>query len=122
MALHQYYNGGFRVNYHGAPMKIFIKRSKQLAIQISMIEIARDVGCDIYLEDAHRFRFEPAPYNSKRKLKRKSVNPVPSPNTIMKDYYKGGIRKVIDGVPCRVATRLEPGADYRKPKVLEYDL
>lgn len=98
-----YYAGGFRVMVDGVPQKVFIKRSRELAEQIAMIEIAREAGSELELDDAPAFKFAPAEHDPERIAKRRGAAPVPSPSPMMKRYYEGGVRKIVAGIPVRLA-------------------
>lgn len=96
-----YYAGAKRVTVGGVPQRVFQWRSKELAAQISAIETARDAGCELDLADAPLFSFIPAE-GEREAVKRRGALPVPKPSPIMREYYKGGERVIIGGVPCRV--------------------
>lgn len=102
MSNHPYYDGAHRVTRDGVPCRVFHKRSRELARQIAMIEIARDTGCEIHLEDAHKFNFAPVERTPEQIAGHRAPRVTPKPPKGC-DYYKGGVRKVVQGVPCRFA-------------------
>ena len=100
-----YYDGAHRVTRDGVPCRVFIKRDKELSAQIKAIEIARDAGAEIALDDAPTFAFMPAPSDESGPYVAKGAKPVPAKPTAGegKAYYATGKRYIIGGIPCRVA-------------------
>ena len=100
-----YYEDGFRITRDGVPCRVFVKRDKELSAQIRAIEIARDAGAQVELDDAPTFAFMPSANDEENIYKAKGAKPVPPKPTkgAGKDYYSTGKRYIIGGIPCRVA-------------------
>lgn len=101
-----YYAGAKRVTRNGVPCRVFQWRSRELSAQIASIEIAAAAGCPVDLADAPRFLFIPAERGNSQAVKHKVAALVSKPSAMMRDYYKGGARVTVGGVPCRLARPL----------------
>ena len=97
-----YYESGYRIMRDGVPCRVFHKRCKEVAAQIAAIEIARDSGAELALDDAPSFYFKPV---EGKQYKAKGAKPVPPrpKSGAGKEYYATGKRYIVGGIPCRLA-------------------
>ena len=99
-----YYDGGRKVTRDGVPCKVYSRPSA--ATREVKARIAHVLGGTMDwtpVEGAENFTFVP-PAKTDKAAPKVTASPVKC-SKAGKDYYRGGHRVVIDGVPVRVASK-----------------
>ena len=99
-----YYDGGRRVVCDGVPCKVYSRPSAATReVKARIAHVLAGTMDWTPVEGAENFTFVPPADCAKAAPK--VVAPTVSCSKAGKDYYKGGHRLVIDGVPVRVASK-----------------
>jgi hypothetical protein len=109
-----YYQGAYRVIRDGVPCRVFIKGPAKGKKEI---ELAAGWGVELRFDDIPGFTFDPVQdrhQQLQRGTRYRASSQIPKPGPMAKEYYKGGVRLVIGGVPCKVFRVGQDRRHYRK--------